>query len=89
MAIEAALSPSNLDFKLDLLVLLGELLKAKGQEELAYKHFSLSKLIRLKGQWNIPHKLTTALEDCGKPEMPLEKLDLTAIELKKFWQNQK
>lgn len=89
LAIEAALSPSNLDFKLDLLILLGDLLKVKNQVDLAFKHYSLSKLIRLKGNRNIPHKLTVALENCGKPDMPLEKLDLTAIELKKYWQSQK
>lgn len=89
LAIEAALSPSNLDFKLDLLILLGDLLKAKNQVDLAFKHYSLSKLIRLKGNRNIPHKLTVALENCGKAELPLEKLDLTTIELKKYWQSQK
>lgn len=89
LAIEGINSYGNLDFKIDLIVLIGELLVAKGQENLAFQHFSVAKLIRLKGEWQIPEKLKTALEKFNKPEIPLEKLDATIAELKKYWLNPK
>jgi tetratricopeptide (TPR) repeat protein len=89
LAIDAINNTGTLEFKIDLLVLLGDLLKAKGQEDLSFKHYSLSRLIRAKGEWQIPVKLSSVLDSFGKPEIPLEKLDATTTELKKYWQSPK
>lgn len=85
LAIEGMNSTGILEYKVDLMILLGELLKAKGLDDLAFKHYSLAKLIRVKGEWQIPAKLSTALEQFDKKEIPLDKLDATTAELKKYW----
>lgn len=61
MAMNAINNFGPLEFKIDLLFLLGKLLKNQGNLELAFKHFSLSKLIRQKEEWKIPQKLVDEL----------------------------
>ena len=84
-AIAAINNFGDFEYKVDLLFLLGELLKAKGEDELAFKHFSISRLVRLQEEWNIPEKLQFALSQFEKPNMPIEKLQELKNELKKYW----
>jgi tetratricopeptide (TPR) repeat protein len=62
-ALEAIQNHGDLEYKIDLLILLGELYQTKGENETAFKHFSLSKLLRQKNQWRIPEKLTNLLKN--------------------------
>ena len=84
-AISAINNFGDLEYKVDLLFLLGELLKAKQQDDMAFKHFSLSQLIRKKEEWNIPSKLLNALSQIGKPAIPIEKLQELKSELRRYW----
>jgi len=65
-AIQAVNSFGELEYKVDLLFLIGELLNEKKEDELAYKHFLLAKLIRINEMWSIPSKLSSALEKFSK-----------------------
>ncbi len=85
LAIDAINNFGDLEYKVDLLYLIGELLKAKGQDDLAFKHFSLSRLIRISEEWNTPSKLSTALGQFGKENIPVEKLKELKNELRKYW----
>lgn len=85
LAIEAINNFGDIEYKVDLLFLIGELLKVKGQDDLAFKHFSLSRLIRISEEWNIPSKLLTALGQFGKQNIPVEKLKELKNELRKYW----
>jgi len=85
LAIEAINNFGDLEYKVDLLFLLGELLKAKGQDDLAFKHLSLSRLIRIDEEWNNPPKLSSALGQFGKENIPVEKLQELQNELRKYW----
>jgi tetratricopeptide (TPR) repeat protein len=85
LAIEAINNFGDLEYKVDLLFLLGELLKAKGQDDLAFKHLSLSRLIRIDEEWNNPPKLSSALGQFGKENIPVEKLQELKNELRKYW----
>lgn len=85
LAIEAINNFGDIEYKVDLLYLIGELLKAKGQDDLAFKHFSLSRLIRTSEEWNTPSKLSSALSQFGKENIPVDKLKELKSELKKYW----
>lgn len=84
-AISAINNFGDLEYKVDLLYLLGELLKSKQENDLAFKHFSLSQLIRIKEEWSIPLKLQTALSQFEKSVIPIDKLQELKSELKKYW----
>ena len=84
-AISAINNFGDLEYKVDLLYLLGELLKSKQDNDLAFKHFSLSQLIRIKEEWNIPSKLQTALSQFEKSAISVDKLQELKNELKKYW----
>ncbi len=88
-ALKFALSAINnfgdLEYKVDLLFLIGELLKMKQQDELAFKHFSLSRLVRINEEWSVPSKLNSALESFGKASIPIEAFPELKKELTKYW----
>jgi tetratricopeptide (TPR) repeat protein len=84
-AIEAINNFGDLEYKVDLLFLIGELLKIKKEDDLAFKHFSLSRLIRISEEWNTPSKLTSAIEQFGRDYIPIEKIKELKIELKSYW----
>jgi tetratricopeptide (TPR) repeat protein len=84
-AISAINNFGDLEYKVDLLFLLGELLKSKQENELAFKHFSLSQLIRIKEEWNIPSKLQSALSQFETTPIPVDKLQELKNELRKYW----
>lgn len=88
-ALKFALSAINnfgdLEYKVDLLFLIGELLRTKQEDEMAFKHFSLSRLLRIKEEWSVPSKLISMLETYGRTNIPLESLPELRNELKKYW----
>lgn len=84
-AISAINNFGDLEYKVDLLFLLGEILKSKQENDLAFKHFSLSKLIRIKEEWNIPSKLQSALSQFEATTINIDKLQELKIELRKYW----
>jgi tetratricopeptide (TPR) repeat protein len=84
-AISAINNFGDLEYKVDLLFLLGELLKSKQEDDLAFKHFSLSQLIRIKEEWNIPSKLQSALSQFETTPILVDKLQELKNELRKYW----
>jgi len=91
LSIEAINNFGDLDYKIDLLVLLGKLFELRNEKDLAFKHYNLSKLLRLredenKIKWNVPYELSNKLTELGIQEMPLEKLSELKRELKKHWE---
>jgi tetratricopeptide (TPR) repeat protein len=84
-AISAINNFGDLEYKVDLLFLLGELLKSKQEDDLAFKHFSLSQLIRIKEEWNIPSKLQSALSQFKTTAITVDKLQELKGELRKYW----
>lgn len=74
-----------LEYKVDLLFLLGELLKTKNEDDLSFKHFSLSHLVRKKEEWSTPAKLQSALSQFAKPNIPFEDLSALKNELRNYW----
>jgi len=84
-AIQAVNNFGSLEYKVDLLFLLGELLKKKEENDLAFNHYSLSRLIRLKANWSIPSKLSLELKQFDKETIPIEKLRELERELRKYW----
>ena len=74
-----------LEYKVDLLFLIGRILASKNERELAFKHFTFSRLIRQQNGWKISPKLLSELKNCeietdGEPE-----LKSIEGELKKYW----
>jgi len=85
MAIDAINNFGPLEFKVDLLYLIGKILKKQGESVLALKHFSLSKLIRQDEEWKIPQKVFDELNQFEQSEIPLSELKNLKSELKKYW----
>ncbi len=85
LSIEAINNFGPIEFKVDLLFLMGNILQKKNENELAFKHFSLSKLIRLEEEWKIPQKLSNELNSFNISEIPLSEVKKLKIDLKKHW----
>jgi len=84
-AIQAINNYGDLEYKVGLLALLGEVLKKKNQNELAFKHFSLSYLIRVEQDWKIPASLSVSLKEFNKENIAINKINELKRELQTFW----
>ncbi len=89
LAIEAINNSGDLELKINLIVLIGELLKSKNEDDLAFKHFSLSRLIRINKGWKVPFRLSSALGQIGRDDVPIEKLQELKSELTMYWNSLK
>lgn len=85
MAIDAINNFGPLEFKVDLLYLIGKLLNKQGKSDLAFKHLSLSKLVRQDEEWKVPQKVFDELNHFEQSEVPLSELKNLKSELKKYW----
>ena len=86
-AIKAVCGTGPIEYKVDLLFCLGDLLLQKGEQALAFKHYSLSRLIRLTKEWSIPSKLTSALDEFSEPALDVSSLGALKVELTKYWRS--
>jgi len=84
-SIDAITNFGPIEFKVDLLYLLGRIHKNKNEIELAFKHFSLSKLIRLQEDWKVPQKLFDELNQFENQEITVSEINKLKSELKKYW----
>ena len=84
-ATQAITNFGPLEFKIDLLFLFGKILNKKNKKDLAFKHFSLSKLIRQSEGWKIPQKLLDELQDFENTEISINNIGKLKSELKKYW----
>jgi hypothetical protein len=84
-AISAINNFGDIEYKVGLLVLIAELLAIKDEKELSFKHYSLSKLLRIKEEWNVPNSVSSALNQFPYEQFTIEKLPNLKIELKKYW----
>lgn len=85
MAIDAINNFGPLEFKVDLLYLIGKILNKQGQSDLAFKHFSLSKLVRQDEEWKVPQKVFNELNQFKQSEIASSELKNLKSELEKFW----
>ncbi len=84
-ATQAITNFGPLEFKVDLLFLLGKILNKKDEKDLAFKHFSLSKLIRQSEEWKIPQKVFDELRNFENVEISINDIGKLKSELKKYW----
>ncbi|MBE6499943.1 MAG: hypothetical protein E7Z80_05295 [Methanobrevibacter thaueri] len=86
-SIKAVLAPGQVESKVNLYSLLGELLKDTYPEE-SMKHYYLEYSVRLANEWNIDDELTEKIED---NDFDINNKDYMKIEreLKKFWNDLK
>jgi hypothetical protein len=75
----------QLEFKVDLLYLIGKILRQQDKLELSFKHFSLSKLIRQAEEWKLPQKLFDELRTFTFSEIPQTDFKKLKNELQKYW----
>jgi tetratricopeptide (TPR) repeat protein len=76
-----------LEYKIDLLYLMGEIFQSKGETDLALKHFILSKAIRQKEGWKIPQKLIDRLKKFDQQDVQAINTENLESDLKKYWQS--
>ena len=84
-AISAINNFGDLEYKVGLIALIAELLDLKEEKELSFKHYSLSKLLRLNEGWNVPNSVISVLSNFSFEQIPIEKLSDLTKELKKYW----
>ena len=84
-ALSAINNFGDIEFKVGLLELIAELLTLKDEKELSFKHYSLSKLLRLQKEWNVPNSVSSALTQFPFEQITIEKLPDLKRELKKYW----
>jgi len=84
-AIEAINNFGDLEYKVGLLVQLAEILEKKQEKELAFKHYSLSKLLRQQEEWKVPQTIEYALQNLGFAQISVEQLPNLKKELKNYW----
>lgn len=84
-AIDAMNNFVPLEFKVELLYLLGKILRQQDKLELSFQHFSLSKLIRQAKEWKLPQKLFDELRTFTFPEIPQTDFKKLKNELQKYW----
>lgn len=84
-AIEAINNFGDLEYKVGLLVQIAEILEKKEEKELAFKHYSLSKLLRQQEEWKVPQTIEYALQNLGFTQILLEQLPNLKKELKNYW----
>ncbi|NLO20109.1 MAG: hypothetical protein GX121_09625 [Ignavibacteria bacterium] len=82
-AISAINNFGDLKYKVGLLFLLGGILKSKRENDLAFKHFSLSHLIRINEGWKVPSKLQSELRQFDR--IPIDNFQELEKELRKYW----
>lgn len=85
MAVNAVNNFGLLEFKVDLLYLLGKILKSQKHVDIAFKHFLLSKLIRQDEEWKVPQKLIDELNQFKEVDLSLSNLNDLKNELKRYW----
>lgn len=86
-AIAAINNFGDLEYKVDLLFLLGDLLSERNENDLAFKHFSLSRLLRVNSGWKIPEKLSLILSQFKQEPIPSDKCQELKNELMKYWKS--
>lgn len=84
-SIDAITNFGPIEFKVDLLYLLGRIHKNKSESELAFKHFSLSKLIREKEEWKVPQKLFDELNQFEQQAITVSEINKLKSDLNKYW----
>lgn len=61
-AVKAAAQHGDIQYKIDLIVLIGDLLYEKDQSDKAFQHYELARLIRIRNDWPIPQSLKDKLQ---------------------------
>ncbi|MGB4267611.1 MAG: hypothetical protein WBK20_00370 [Spirochaetota bacterium] len=84
-SIDAINNFGPLEFKIDLLYLLGRILRKHNKLELSFQHFSLSKIIRQQEGWKLPQKLIDELKTFSYPEIQQNDFKKLKNELQKYW----
>ncbi len=85
LATDAMNNFGPLEFKVDLLYLLGKILRQQDKIELSFQHFSLSKLIRQSEEWKLPQKLFDELRTFSFIEIQQADFKKLKNELQKYW----
>jgi len=84
-AISAINNFGDLEYKVGLLVFIAEVLDLKGEKELSFKHYSLSKLLRVQEEWSVPNAVSDALAQFSFEPINIDKLSDLIRALKKYW----
>ncbi len=84
-AMDAINNFGDLEYKVGLLVLIGEVLGKMEEKELSFKHFMLSKLLRQQENWGIPYALEISLQNSGFEQLNPDQLPALKNELLNYW----
>jgi hypothetical protein len=84
-AMDAVNNHGDLEYKIGLLELIGDILHVMEEGAMACRHFALSKAIRESNGWKVPRELESKVGACSDEiSVPSDRNDLVK-ELEKFW----
>jgi len=84
-SIDAINNFGDLEYKVSLLVLIADILEKKQEKELSFKHYMLSKLLRMQEEWKVPQTLNFSLQNLGFSQIALDQISDLKRELRKYW----
>lgn len=86
-AVEALNNFGDLEYKVELIYLMGTLLLSRNEKTIAFQHFSLAKLIREGKGWRIPSKISELLKQSGGKEILSDNLPGLISHLRSYWRS--
>jgi tetratricopeptide (TPR) repeat protein len=86
-AIEAIQNFGDLEYKVGLIILIADILCQKGENQWAFKHYTLSKLLREMENWNVPSSLIQKINKFDYQAITEDEISQLIAELTIFWKN--
>lgn len=86
-AIKAMNNFGDIEYKVGLIELLGDILEHKNEPKLAAKHFMLSKMIKLKNGWKVSSYLENSIKRVGDNFDIPKDFNHLIKDLKKYWKS--
>ncbi|GAB1397904.1 hypothetical protein MASR1M65_26840 [Saprospiraceae bacterium] len=83
-AVKAACLNGKIQYKIGLLLLLGDILYKTGKDKMAFRHYKFIQLIRLKNKWMVPSTLMDRLNKFSESNVEFTFYELQNS-LKSFW----
>lgn len=88
-AVAGALAPGDLPFKWKLFLMLGRILQARSENNLAARHVELAVKVMVEQNWKVPDELNQAASEMNVVVSGGQSSHEIALELRKFWQGQR
>jgi tetratricopeptide (TPR) repeat protein len=88
-AVDASLAFGDIEYKMNLFVLIARILYDRAEQDLGDKHILLAYRIRTAKGWKVPQDMEDAVDDIGLDRSLLPSMEQLQKDLRKFWEESK